>query len=113
MTTPPATFGRVLTAMVTPFHADGSLDLDGAVELCQAAAALATCAADAVGCFGESDRNRRPGAGVPPPPASGGAGDWNPDAVFGPVLEASSSIQAGCSGFGSHRRRAVGPLALG
>ena len=33
MTTPPATFGRVLTAMVTPFHADGSLDLDGAVEL--------------------------------------------------------------------------------
>lgn len=28
-----ARFGRVLTAMVTPFHADGSLDLDGAVEL--------------------------------------------------------------------------------
>ena len=26
-------FGRVLTAMVTPFHADGSLDLDGAVTL--------------------------------------------------------------------------------
>jgi 4-hydroxy-tetrahydrodipicolinate synthase len=26
-------FGRVLTAMVTPFHDDGSLDLDGAVEL--------------------------------------------------------------------------------
>lgn len=25
--------GRVLTAMVTPFHADGSLDLDGAVAL--------------------------------------------------------------------------------
>jgi 4-hydroxy-tetrahydrodipicolinate synthase len=26
-------FGRVLTAMVTPFHEDGSLDLDGAVAL--------------------------------------------------------------------------------
>jgi len=26
-------FGRVLTAMVTPFHDDGSLDLDGAVHL--------------------------------------------------------------------------------
>jgi 4-hydroxy-tetrahydrodipicolinate synthase len=26
-------FGRVLTAMVTPFHDDGSLDLDGAVAL--------------------------------------------------------------------------------
>jgi 4-hydroxy-tetrahydrodipicolinate synthase len=28
-----ARFGRVLTAMVTPFHADGSLDRDGAAEL--------------------------------------------------------------------------------
>jgi 4-hydroxy-tetrahydrodipicolinate synthase len=28
-----ARFGRVLTAMVTPFHADGSLDLDGAQAL--------------------------------------------------------------------------------
>ena len=28
-----ATFGRVLTAMVTPFHDDGSLDLEGAREL--------------------------------------------------------------------------------
>lgn len=28
-----ARFGRVLTAMVTPFHDDGSLDLDGAVAL--------------------------------------------------------------------------------
>jgi 4-hydroxy-tetrahydrodipicolinate synthase len=27
--------GRVLTAMATPFHDDGSLDLDGAVELAQ------------------------------------------------------------------------------
>ena len=26
-------FGRVITAMITPFTADGSLDLDGAVEL--------------------------------------------------------------------------------
>ena len=26
-------FGDVLTAMVTPFHADGSLDLDGAQAL--------------------------------------------------------------------------------
>ncbi|MGH8827330.1 MAG: dihydrodipicolinate synthase family protein, partial [Jiangellaceae bacterium] len=28
-----APFGRVLTAMVTPFHDDGSLDLDGAAAL--------------------------------------------------------------------------------
>ncbi|MEQ1785685.1 MAG: 4-hydroxy-tetrahydrodipicolinate synthase [Acidimicrobiales bacterium] len=28
-------FGRVLTAMATPFHADGSLDLDGAARLAQ------------------------------------------------------------------------------
>ena len=26
-------FGRVLTAMVTPFHDDESLDVDGAVRL--------------------------------------------------------------------------------
>jgi 4-hydroxy-tetrahydrodipicolinate synthase len=31
--TAPAPFGRVLTAMVTPFTADGSLDLDGAAAL--------------------------------------------------------------------------------
>lgn len=30
MTLAPAPFGRVLTAMVTPFHPDGSLDLDAA-----------------------------------------------------------------------------------
>jgi 4-hydroxy-tetrahydrodipicolinate synthase len=30
---PPAPFGRLLTAMVTPFSADGSLDLDGAQKL--------------------------------------------------------------------------------
>jgi 4-hydroxy-tetrahydrodipicolinate synthase len=33
MTTPPAPFGRVLTAMVTPFTADGELDLDRAATL--------------------------------------------------------------------------------
>ena len=33
MTTPSVPFGRVLTAMVTPFTADGSLDLDGAARL--------------------------------------------------------------------------------
>lgn len=33
MTTPPAPFGRVLTAMVTPFTADGGLDLEGAQVL--------------------------------------------------------------------------------
>ena len=33
MSTAIATFGRVLTAMVTPFNADGSLDLDGAQKL--------------------------------------------------------------------------------
>lgn len=30
---PPAPFGRMITAMVTPFTADGSLDLDGAAAL--------------------------------------------------------------------------------
>ena len=33
MTAPPAPFGRVLTAMVTPFTPDGELDLDGAAAL--------------------------------------------------------------------------------
>ena len=33
MSTAFATFGQVLTAMVTPFDADGTLDLDGAVKL--------------------------------------------------------------------------------
>ncbi|WP_137121492.1 4-hydroxy-tetrahydrodipicolinate synthase [Segeticoccus rhizosphaerae] len=32
-TTPTATFGRVLTAMVTPMHADGSVDLDSCQRL--------------------------------------------------------------------------------
>ena len=31
--TPQTPFGRVLTAMVTPFTADGGLDLDGAQRL--------------------------------------------------------------------------------
>jgi 4-hydroxy-tetrahydrodipicolinate synthase len=35
MTLAPAPFGRVLTAMVTPFHADGSLDLDAAARLAE------------------------------------------------------------------------------
>jgi 4-hydroxy-tetrahydrodipicolinate synthase len=35
MTRPPAPFGTVLTAMVTPFTDDGSLDLDGAATLAQ------------------------------------------------------------------------------
>ena len=33
MTSPSAPFGRVLTAMITPFREDGSLDLDGAAVL--------------------------------------------------------------------------------
>ena len=33
MTRPPTPFGTVLTAMVTPFREDGSLDLDGAAAL--------------------------------------------------------------------------------
>lgn len=32
---PTTRFGRVLTAMITPFDADGGLDLDGAVDLAQ------------------------------------------------------------------------------
>jgi 4-hydroxy-tetrahydrodipicolinate synthase len=35
MTAVPAPFGRVLTAMVTPFNADGSLDLDGAARVAE------------------------------------------------------------------------------
>ncbi|MDP9395870.1 MAG: 4-hydroxy-tetrahydrodipicolinate synthase [Actinomycetota bacterium] len=33
--TPPAPFGRILTAMVTPFRPDGSLDVDGAARLAE------------------------------------------------------------------------------
>jgi len=40
MTTPSVPFGRVLTAMVTPFGADGSLDLDGAARLADALVSL-------------------------------------------------------------------------
>ncbi len=35
MSAVPAPFGRVLTAMVTPFNADGSLDLDGAARVAE------------------------------------------------------------------------------
>jgi 4-hydroxy-tetrahydrodipicolinate synthase len=35
MTLAPAPFGRVLTAMVTPFHADGSLDLAAAARVAE------------------------------------------------------------------------------
>ncbi|MBA2464658.1 MAG: 4-hydroxy-tetrahydrodipicolinate synthase [Nocardioidaceae bacterium] len=35
MTLAPAPFGRVLTAMVTPFHKDGSLDVDGAARVAE------------------------------------------------------------------------------
>jgi 4-hydroxy-tetrahydrodipicolinate synthase len=35
MTLAPAPFGRVLTAMVTPFHADGSLDLEAAARVAE------------------------------------------------------------------------------
>ena len=34
-TLPPAPFGRVLTAMVTPFHHDGSVDLDGCARVAE------------------------------------------------------------------------------
>ena len=40
MTSPSAPFGQVLTAMVTPFAADGSLDLDGAARLADALVTL-------------------------------------------------------------------------
>ena len=32
-TAPPAPFGRILTAMATAFHDDGSLDLDGTARI--------------------------------------------------------------------------------
>ena len=35
MSLAPAPFGRVLTAMVTPFHADGSLDLESAARVAE------------------------------------------------------------------------------
>lgn len=35
MTLAPAPFGRVLTAMVTPFHPDGSVDLEGAAAVAE------------------------------------------------------------------------------
>jgi len=35
MTLAPAPFGRVLTAMVTPFHDDGSLDVEGAARVAE------------------------------------------------------------------------------
>ena len=45
VTSATAPFGTLLTAMVTPFHADGSMNLDGA-------AALATHLVDTLGHSG-------------------------------------------------------------
>lgn len=55
-----ATFGTVLTAMVTPFHADGSMDLDSAARL---ADHLVTMGCDGIvvsGTTGESPTTHSP-----------------------------------------------------
>lgn len=49
-----ARFGRVLTAMVTPFHADGGLDVDGAVELARWLVAHGTDGLVLAGTTGEA-----------------------------------------------------------
>ncbi len=50
----PTRFGRVLTAMVTPFHADGSLDLDGAQDLARYLVANGNDGVIVAGTTGES-----------------------------------------------------------
>jgi 4-hydroxy-tetrahydrodipicolinate synthase len=49
-----ARFGRVLTAMVTPFHDDGGLDVDGAVELARWLVAHGTDGLVLAGTTGEA-----------------------------------------------------------
>lgn len=49
-----ARFGRVLTAMVTPFHDDGRLDVDGAVELARWLVAHGTDGLVLAGTTGEA-----------------------------------------------------------
>ena len=53
-TLPPAPFGRVLTAMVTPFHEDGSVDLDGAARVAEHLAAHGHDGVVVSGTTGES-----------------------------------------------------------
>ena len=53
-TLPPAPFGRVLTAMVTPFHDDGSVDLDGAARVAEHLAAHGHDGVVVSGTTGES-----------------------------------------------------------
>lgn len=50
----PTRFGRVLTAMVTPFHQDGSLDLDGAQNLARYLVANGNDGVVVAGTTGES-----------------------------------------------------------
>jgi 4-hydroxy-tetrahydrodipicolinate synthase len=54
MTAIPGRFGAVLTAMVTPFNDDGSLDLDGAAELARYLAANGNDGLVICGTTGES-----------------------------------------------------------
>jgi 4-hydroxy-tetrahydrodipicolinate synthase len=54
MTAPPAPFGRVLTAMVTPFRSDGELDLDRAASLADALVAQGNDGLVVSGTTGES-----------------------------------------------------------
>ena len=54
MTTPSVPFGRVLTAMVTPFAPDGSLDLDGAARLADALVSLGNDGLVVSGTTGEA-----------------------------------------------------------
>ncbi len=50
----PTRFGRVLTAMVTPFHADGGLDLDGVQDLARYLVANGNDGVIVAGTTGES-----------------------------------------------------------
>ena len=54
MQSPPAPFGRVLTAMVTPFTADGELDLDRAASLASSLVAQGNDGLVVSGTTGES-----------------------------------------------------------
>ena len=60
MTPPSVPFGRVLTAMVTPFAADGSLDLDGAARLADRLVSLGNDGLVVSGTTGEAPTTSDP-----------------------------------------------------
>src|SRR5690606_15657279 len=90
-----APFGRVLTAMVTPFHEDGGVDLDGA-------AALAQNLVDG-GCDGLAASGTTGGG---PPPT-----DAEKTAVRRAVIEAVGSRAYVLAGVGPNAPRHTSELA--